>query len=55
MLGRIVDGLGFRYRWATEGLTEKELDYRPCEVGRSISETSSHVHNLIVMTAIGFR
>lgn len=54
VLGRIVDGLGFRYRWATQGLTERELAYRPGESCRSIIETLSHIHNLVVMTATGF-
>lgn len=47
-------GLGFRYRWATQGLTERELAYRPGESCRSIIETLSHIHNLVVMTATGF-
>ncbi|NRA13756.1 MAG: hypothetical protein HRT57_17585 [Crocinitomicaceae bacterium] len=28
-IARFVDELGFRYRWATEGLTEKEFQFRP--------------------------
>jgi len=54
VLGRIVDGLGFRYHWATDGLTERDLDYRSTESCRSIAETLSHIHNLVVMTTIGF-
>ena len=42
VLGRFVDGLGFRYRWATEGLTESDLDYRPAEGCRTIRETLSY-------------
>lgn len=53
VLGRIVDGLGFRYRWATQGLTERELDYRPGESCRSIDETVTHIHNLVVMATTG--
>ena len=54
VLGRIVDGLGFRYRWATDGLTERDLDYRSSESCRSIIETLSHIHNLVLMTTTGF-
>ncbi len=41
VLGRIVDGLGFRYRWATQGLTERELAYRPSESCRAESESAA--------------
>ncbi len=43
---RMIDGLGFRYFWATEGLTEENLKYRPNDEARSISETMEHVHGL---------
>ena len=49
VLGRMVDGIGFRYRWATEGLSENDLSYKPCDSSRSISETLHHVHNLLEM------
>jgi len=31
VLVRMIDGLGFRYRVATEGLTENEFHFRPIE------------------------
>jgi uncharacterized damage-inducible protein DinB len=43
---RFVDGLGFRYYWATEGLTEKEMGYTPAEDVRSIRETIEHIYGL---------
>jgi uncharacterized damage-inducible protein DinB len=43
---RVIDGLGFRYYWATEGLTQKDLDYSPGNDGRSISETIDHILGL---------
>ncbi|WP_370086142.1 DinB family protein [Ekhidna sp.] len=46
---RIVDGLGFRYYWGTEGLTESDLSYRPSEGARSIEETVDHI---VVLTEI---
>lgn len=43
---RIVDGLGYRYYWATDGLTEKDLAYKPSEDGRTIEETLDHIYGL---------
>lgn len=43
---RTVDGLGYRYYWATEGLTDKELDYLPGNDGRSARETLEHLYGL---------
>ena len=44
LVSRMIDGLGFRYYWATEGLTEKDLTYRPSEDGRSVFETMEHIY-----------
>ena len=52
---RMIDGLGFRYYWATEGLTEKDLAYKPSESGRSADETLDHLLGLsdfILKTAL---
>ncbi|MEM9680399.1 MAG: hypothetical protein AAF901_08755 [Bacteroidota bacterium] len=46
MAARMVDALGFRYYWATEGLTKKDLDYRPNADGRSVEETIGHILDL---------
>ncbi|WP_462250060.1 hypothetical protein [Ekhidna sp.] len=43
---RIVDGLGFRYYWASEGLREEDLKFRPAEGSRSIEETIDHIFAL---------
>ena len=43
---RMVDGLGFRYYWATEGLTEKDLAFKPNEDARTTSETIDHILGL---------
>ena len=43
---RVIDGLGFRYYWATEGLTQKDLDFKPGNDGRSTSETIDHILGL---------
>jgi len=44
---RVVDGLGFRYYWATEGLTEENLAYKPSEDARTINETLDHIWSLV--------
>lgn len=43
---RMVDGLGYRYYWATEGLTEENLAFKPSEKGRTIDETLDHILGL---------
>lgn len=43
---RMVDALGFRYYWATEGLSEKDLAFRPSEEARSTRETLEHIFGL---------
>ena len=43
---RMVDGLGFRYFWATEGLTEKDIAYKPTEDSRTSLETLQHIDGL---------
>jgi uncharacterized damage-inducible protein DinB len=47
---RMIDGLGFRYYWATEGLTEKDLTYRIGEDSRTIRETLEHIAGLSALT-----
>lgn len=46
VLARMIDGLGFRYYWATEGLSQVDLDYRPNDAVRSTFETMQHIHDL---------
>lgn len=43
---RMVDGLGFRYYWATEGLRPEDLSYKPSESGRTSAETIEHLYGL---------
>ncbi len=43
---RLVDGLGFRFFWATEGLLQKDLDYRPSDGARTAFETIEHINGL---------
>ncbi len=43
---RMVQGLGFRYYWATEGLRKEDLDYRPSQEASSSLETLQHLYVL---------
>lgn len=43
---RMIDGLGYRYYWATEGLTDKDLDYNPGNEGRKCSDVLDHLQGL---------
>jgi len=46
VISRMIDGLGFRYYWATEGLSDSELDYAPGNEGRTIRQTLEHLYGL---------
>jgi hypothetical protein len=47
---RMVDGLGFRYYWATEGLRAEDLAFRPSPEARSTDETLDHILGLVDIT-----
>ncbi|MFK7813194.1 MAG: DinB family protein [Maribacter sp.] len=46
VVSRMLDGLGFRFYWATEQLTDNDLDYAPGNDGRTIRQTMEHLHGL---------
>lgn len=43
---RMIDGLGFRYYWATEGLTAEDLAFKPSKEARTCEETIDHILGL---------
>jgi hypothetical protein len=43
---RMIDGLGFRYYWATEGLRAEDLTFKPNKEGRTTGETIDHIYGL---------
>jgi len=43
---RMIEGAGYRYYWATEGLTIEDLDYQPSESGQSVRATMEHIYGL---------
>jgi hypothetical protein len=46
VVARLIDGLGFRYFWATEGLRVEDLEFRPNEDARTTAETIDHIYGL---------
>jgi hypothetical protein len=46
---RIIDGLGFRFYWATEGLRSEDLAYKPSTEARSSEETIDHIYGMSKM------
>ncbi|MDN3666467.1 hypothetical protein ACFFU1_13185 [Algibacter miyuki] len=43
---RMIDGLGFRYYWATEGLKAEDLEQKASDSGRTSGETVDHILGL---------
>ena len=46
VVARMVDGLGFRYYWATEGLRAEDLAFTPSDDARTTGETVDHIYGL---------
>lgn len=46
---RLIDGLGFRYYWATEGLRPEDLTFQSNKDARTTEETISHIYELSLM------
>ena len=46
ILSRMIDGLGYRYYWASKDLREEDLSYKPSEDGKTTLETMEHIHGL---------
>jgi len=46
VMARMIDGLGFRYYWATEGLRAEDLIFKPNEDARTTEETIDHILGL---------
>lgn len=47
---RMVEGLAFRYRWATENLSEDDIKFRPHPGSMSIEEVNYHIFDLVDST-----
>ncbi|GEM_PF-214415 len=48
---RVLDGLGFRYYWATEGLRPEDLQFQANKDGRTTQETITHIYDLTLTIA----
>ena len=46
IISRMINGLGYRYYWATEKLRENDLRYRPSKDAYSTKETMVHIFTL---------
>ncbi len=50
VLIRLIDGLGFRYRWATEGLKDDDIQFQPCDSSMKVWELLVHIHGLVLVS-----
>jgi hypothetical protein len=46
----MVDGLGFRYYWATEGLRESDYSFQPSNDSMTVKELLHHINGLVGLT-----
>ena len=54
IISQQLQGLGFRYYWATQGLRLDDLNYRTTAGSRSIFETMEHIYSLCFTVASTF-
>ncbi len=54
VVARMIDGLGFRFYWATEGLRPEDLAFRPNAEARTSEETIDHILGLsnVILNAV---
>lgn len=52
---RMIEGLGFRYYWATDGLRDVDLSYKPSEDSRSSLDVLEHIYGLTDMVIYAFQ
>ena len=49
VISRMIDGLGYRFHWATENLRVLDLNFKPDTLARSTFETMEHIYGLSFM------
>jgi len=54
IVSRMIEGLGYRYYWATKSLNEKDLNYKPSDDSRTTFEVIKHIHELTIMISSSF-
>ena len=52
ILIRLLDGLAFRFRWATENLSQEDYEFRPAPDCMSIWELVRHIWGLVNWVSI---
>ena len=55
IISRFLHAVGFRYYWATEGLRENDLIYKPSVTGISTRETLEHIYILAIIINSGMK
>ena len=54
IISRMIEGLGYRYYWATKSLTENDLNYKSSEDARSTIQIIEHIYSLTIMISSSF-
>ena len=54
IISRMIEGLGYRYYWATKSLTENDLNYKSSEDARSTIQIIEHIYSLTMMVSSSF-
>jgi len=54
IISRMIEGLGYRYYWATKSLTENDLNYKSSEGARSTIQIIEHIYSLTMMISSSF-
>ena len=55
IVSRMIEGLGYRYYWATKSLTEKDLNYKSSDDARSTLQIIEHIYSLTEMISSSFK
>ena len=55
VINRMIEGLGFRYYWATDGLRDIDLSYKPSDDSRSSLDVLQHIYGLTEMVIFAFQ
>ncbi|MAD59519.1 MAG: hypothetical protein CMB81_04210 [Flammeovirgaceae bacterium] len=55
VVSRFLHSVGFRYYWATEGLNENDLKYKPSDTGISTRATLEHIYTLAIIINSGIK
>ena len=54
IVSRMIEGLGYRYYWATKSLNDNDLNYKPSHDSRTTFEVIKHIHELTIMISSSF-